>query len=374
MTHGVLDGSGGLFIYNADVIHRLGSDGADVWSVPTAFQSGPWAPVIDPLERVLIVVGSLPEVQMIGLDGSDQGGFTWDPGEDGYGLNRSIVSVREDTIALNGYVVRPGPYNPIQKANLVLMRLDGQLIWSFELPGNLDMIIYPVLDADGGIVFADAGMRLTIGRIMPMVGIDWQIAVGEIGPDTETNIIVGGLAVGFGGDTVAATKQVEVLTISGSGQLEWLVQRPDDWVGGPVLGPDRAVFLCSRDGEILALEPDGTLRWRLLLNAEPDLEMPARDFPTTSPTVLENGHLVVPMISGDLVFVDSRSGRKLFSYRLPNGLFSSHAPLVAPDGRMYVTADRYVIALDTIYRGLAAGSWPREYADQGCRCSPAGAP
>jgi outer membrane protein assembly factor BamB len=98
-----------------------------------------------------------------------------------------------------------------------------------------------------------------------------------------------------------------------------------------------------RDGLVLwpgprdtlyALGPDGRLRWRLRLAAMP-----------LSPAVAGRHDVVVSDQSGWVRALELRDGAPRVRWRVRAGTLSYASPAVAPDGTVYVTADRDLVAI-----------------------------
>jgi outer membrane protein assembly factor BamB len=119
--------------------------------------------------------------------------------------------------------------------------------------------------------------------------------------------------------------------------LLWRIPTSTNY-GGPVIGADGTVYMGTGYGELLAIRPDGSIKWRI--TGLRDVEM--------TPAILPGGRIVFVNVSGTIYVVN------------PDGTFSWHfktnqacgcpdaAPAVGPDGTIYAAwfEDLYALTSD----------------------------
>ncbi|NIW35220.1 MAG: PQQ-binding-like beta-propeller repeat protein [Gemmatimonadetes bacterium] len=133
----------------------------------------------------------------------------------------------------------------------------------------------------------------------------------------------------------------------------------------PVIDAEGNVYVQSQGG-VRSFTPDGTLRW------DSDAYLRPRGFsPTTAPTLLADGTLLVPcqydVPSGDerrqtLCRVDMADGSLV--WRRSEGDFITGSIAVAPDGTIYLSEDGDLVALWSRIPPLTEG-WPTEGGGMG---------
>jgi len=126
-----------------------------------------------------------------------------------------------------------------------------------------------------------------------------------------------------------------VTNISAEGVVKWdyCLGRPR--FSGPAVGPDQTIYVSCEGGGLLALNPDGTLRWAA----------PARAW--SSPVVAADGTIHVlgcPQgASGYYALAYTPDGAERWRFPIPYGLRWG-APALGPDGTVYV-----ISYADTVY-------------------------
>ena len=122
---------------------------------------------------------------------------------------------------------------------------------------------------------------------------------------------------------------------------------------GPVIGVDATIYAGSNDGNLYAINPDGTEKWRYQ----------ASRLDNGSAAVGKDG--VVYIGSGDNHFyaIDANGTLKWrFLIEIRDDFDSSTA--IAEDGTIYFTStDGYLYALHSNSGGLAASAWPKLSGD-----------
>jgi outer membrane protein assembly factor BamB len=88
---------------------------------------------------------------------------------------------------------------------------------------------------------------------LPILQKKWGIDLNDA--------VEGGLALSEGGKMIAASKQGHVLAVDPDGTLQWKT-----FIGAttasPTIGPDGAIYVSSDNGRVLALNSTGSIRWR----------------------------------------------------------------------------------------------------------------
>jgi outer membrane protein assembly factor BamB len=118
-------------------------------------------------------------------------------------------------------------------------------------------------------------------------------------------------------------------------------------VTSPTIAADGTTTVATDDRRVIALRPDGTVRWTATLAGN-----------ATAPPTHGAGNLVyVGTLSGDILALSLNDGSTVWSY--PAG-----APVRGPlapgcDGLLYAGTDAAVLALVIDAPGLADSSWPR---------------
>ncbi|MBI2566718.1 MAG: PQQ-like beta-propeller repeat protein [Candidatus Schekmanbacteria bacterium] len=115
----------------------------------------------------------------------------------------------------------------------------------------------------------------------------------------------------------------------------WVYDAGGGWVSGsPAIADDGTIHVGSGDGRLLAVAPDGELRWSFPLWAQV----------SSSPAIGADGTIYFGAQDGRVVAVDA-TGNERWSYATAGGPVSS-SPAIAADGTLYVGgADGVVYAL-----------------------------
>jgi Concanavalin A-like lectin/glucanases superfamily/PQQ-like domain len=116
--------------------------------------------------------------------------------------------------------------------------------------------------------------------------------------------------------------------------------------GGPIIGPDGAIYFGARDGKLYALNPDGTMRW---------------DFATggniaSGLSITADGLVYAGSVDGKLYAVGT-DGAKRWEFAL-GGPIGYSSPTVAQDGTIYIAAEDSTLYAIQGSAGLASTPWP----------------
>jgi outer membrane protein assembly factor BamB len=169
---------------------------------------------------------------------------------------------------------------------------DGKLKWEFYLDAS-DEHSYtsPALDTDGVIIFgSENGEGGYIYAVYPNGILKWKIFAGRERP------VRASATIGPDGTIYAGTKAhshrrpAELLAISPEGSIKWSYTiesvhfTPDDMYCTPTVGADGVIYFGAETGFIYALNPDGSLLWKVDTHG---------GINWSSPTLLENGNLYI---------------------------------------------------------------------------------
>jgi outer membrane protein assembly factor BamB len=122
-----------------------------------------------------------------------------------------------------------------------------------------------------------------------------------------------------------------VVAINSSGALEWTYDASEFVSGTTALGADGTVYFGSTDEHLYALNPDGTVKWTLLV--------PESRFGVRSPSVGADGTVYVGVVDssfGGLLVAVGADGVRKWAYPTLNGVAA--APAIGTDGTVYVGA------------------------------------
>jgi len=118
------------------------------------------------------------------------------------------------------------------------------------------------------------------------------------------------------------------------------------------LAADGTAVVGTQDAQVVAIAPDGSVRWRIALPSPP----------TAAPTQGAGGVVYVGTQDGTLFALALTDGRVLWSFAAGSALRTP--PALGCDGALYVGSDNgAVFALATDSKGLAHSPWPREGHD-----------
>ena len=114
--------------------------------------------------------------------------------------------------------------------------------------------------------------------------------------------------------------------INGDGSLQWRYSL-GSWDGrcSPALAADGTIYMCADPGELLAFDPDGTVRWSFSAGGQ-----------LTSPVIAASGTIIAASRDGYLHAVDP-DGSALWRLPLDERVGE---PVLGPDGTIYVSTYR----------------------------------
>ena len=139
------------------------------------------------------------------------------------------------------------------------------------------------------------------------------------------------------GGGLSAWSRPCLLTI-GEGILKWRYQTCDEiGFSSPAIGSDGTVYFGSDDGWLYALNPDGTLKWRYLIESE----LPS------SPAIGSDGTVYIGANEHYILYALNPDGTLKWRYDVQEGTIYP-SPAIASDGTVYVGSnDGSLYALNT---------------------------
>jgi len=227
-------------IYQGTDLHQLlalSPSGVLKWSIPTPYRVSA-TPAILPDGRIVFV---------------DEGGTIYAANPDGsisWTNHAGVGSGADDgpAIGRNGTI-----YAGIGPA-VYAFRSDGTTLWSYQLGGNA---LGPVAVRPDGTVYAASSRLFAIG---PGGSLLWE----------TDPLQIGSVSIGPDGTVYANSKlPPTVYAYNSDGTLKWKYQADTccgvDVAATPAIGTDGTIYVgqnLSEHGAMLALNPDGTLKWR----------------------------------------------------------------------------------------------------------------
>jgi outer membrane protein assembly factor BamB len=265
----------------------------------------------------------------------------------------------------------------------------GTIKWQIAFPNIIDSS--PAIGADGSIYITDLARRLY--SISPGGATNWQFRLAATSGDEAHQ---SSPSIGPDG-TIYCAAGLSLYALRPDGSQKWAFSSPTNsfynFYSWPAIGRQGELYLGCDDGQIYAVNADGTLRW----TARPT-DAGLNGLIDCSPAIAANGSIAITYNDGRVFSVDSagrqkwllsgegflpasslailadgtvcvgRGDQSLLAID-PNGTPSEiiHAPdhakfpagpTILPDGTLYVGSDDgtlYAIKLD---QGPAASPWP----------------
>ncbi|MFH0730777.1 MAG: PQQ-binding-like beta-propeller repeat protein [Pseudomonadota bacterium] len=269
--------------------------------------------------------------------------------------------------------------------NLIAFTSEGSVKWTFP-NSNYDAFIRPAIAEDGTIYAGNESGHIlaitpegtlqweldTISRwstpivastgmiyvqaspfyaISPEGVIQWQHDTG--------NVYQPAYAIGAEG-TIYIPGNGELLALNPDGSLKWKRSgSPFSLLCGTVVvGPGEVIYIGSKDGYLHAFDGDGTVKWSYLLTS--DL---GGGLDNVYPVLGAGGIVYVAPGDGYLYAVRADGSLKWF-FSLGGVGSGAISPSIDPDGTLYVgSGDGYFYAIQTDSMGLADSSWPKVHHD-----------
>lgn len=142
----------------------------------------------------------------------------------------------------------------------------------------------------------------------------------------------------------------------------WQFTVPEGFSGGPVVRADGVVILAGNDKTLIALEPDGTLRWK------GDLPLP----PVGTPALDASGGVYVVDVDGGLTYFPFDSPTPAWTFTQTEPRRATSGPVVSSENRIYYTLEGRIQAVSSTGENLFRVGLTDMYAEEPPRISPQG--
>lgn len=143
----------------------------------------------------------------------------------------------------------------------------------------------------------------------------------------------------------------------------WQYSNTEGYSGGPVVRADGVVILAGNDQTLIALNPDGTLRWK------GSLESP----PVGAPALDEAGGVYVGDVDGGLTYFPFDSAESEWKFTQTEPRRATSGPVVSSENRIYYTLEDRIQAVSSTGEDLFRVHLTDVYAEEPPRLSPQGA-
>jgi outer membrane protein assembly factor BamB len=197
-----------------------------------------------------------------------------------------------------------------------------------------------VIAQDGTIYAATSD---TLYAVSPEGDVRWSSTAGAgdtspaIGPDGTVYVVDGAALAAF--DPTGARKWAVPLQSDGS------------LVSSPTVAPDGTVYVSEVDGPLVAVSPDGAIRWT-----------GGDSFDLYSTAAIDAaGDVIVMRVSAYMTFTDAFSSAGTPGVHVPNlGAVFTYGvhPVVADDGTVFVPVSGGLVALSAAGTRLWTANWP----------------
>jgi outer membrane protein assembly factor BamB len=204
---------------------------------------------------------------------------------------------------------------------------DGTPRWTFATGDWVDSS--PAVGPDGAIYVGSWDGALY--AVTPGGALRWKVQSG--------GSVLGSPALAGDGTVYFGSRDGRVYAVNPAGAVLWAYQTGDAVETSPALGADGTIYVGSDDGRMYALRPDGTVRWRF--PAEGQAALP----PLQSSVAVRADGSIVFGSANSAVYSLRPDGTQLWRTTVLDAVEA--APLVAPDGAVYVGSyDRRIYALN----------------------------
>jgi len=143
----------------------------------------------------------------------------------------------------------------------------------------------------------------------------------------------------------------------------WQFSNIEGYSGGPVVRADGVVILAGNDKTLIALNPDGTLRWK------GSLESP----PVGAPALDEAGGVYVVDVDGGLTYFPFDSAESEWKFTQTEPRRATSGPVVSSENRIYYTLEDRIQAVSSTGEDLFRAHMSDAYVEEPPRLSPQGA-
>jgi len=227
------------------------------------------------------IAGGVLSSPAIGADGTIYAG-TWAGSPDGfYALNPNGTlkwsyatsgAVMPSVIATDG-TIYVGAFNisgsnsGINHFNLYAFNQNGTLKWLYGRIGAMESS--PAIDSSGVIYFSyyennyqqpfGNGGSLTIYNgtlcaLYPNGTEKWSYR-------SSTGVVTSSPSIGIDGTIYYGSSDNSLVALNPDGSLKWWYFTGGPVTSSPAIGPDGTIYIGSSDGKLYAVNPNGTLRW-----------------------------------------------------------------------------------------------------------------
>jgi len=164
----------------------------------------------------------------------------------------------------------------------------------------------------------------------PVSNVRWKLKMGTAGPLSS-----GGSAPAIGADgTVYVGWGGQLLAINPDGTLRWTFETLTDAQSSPAIGADGTIYFGAEDDHLYAISPDGTLEWKF----------PTGDDVISSPVIGADETVYVGSTDGYLYALNHDSTLK---WTFQTGGEVTSSPAIGSDGTVYFgSGDHYLYAVD----------------------------
>ncbi len=348
-------GDGTAYFSLGSVMYAVNADGAPKWSYthPLGYAFG--APACDPGGKVYATC--MLGLTALGADGT----LLWEYSDP------SAVAFTAPVVDTDGKV-----YYLKADGSLVALAADGALRWQtdgslmyrqgvalgaehqlylFGAPPGGDPALY-ALDADGNLLWQAATDSASFSNLL--VNTDGAIIYGEgsegatvpemhhlhavsaLGAPLWTTELKGAVLPRLANDAAGniyctaslyvanANNHGRVYALDHLGAVQWASGTGGVPSGSAVVGVDGRVYAGFDNGNVFALNPDGTLSWKYETDGS---------LASSSPAVADDGTVYVPSIDGRFIAIND-GGTLAWEYAASYSIIAS-SPTLGPDGAIY---------------------------------------
>ena len=199
--------------------------------------------------------------------------------------------------------------NPAQRELTTPPAFPADNEWSFDIGDGNDYM--PGIDPSSGIIYSDrSGNRLVAINKNDVVGTvaatnyEWEFINGS---DIDSTPVVGaGGIVYFGDDNNKlfainpADRQADLTKNTLNPATEWAFVTGGEVDNVPAVAPSGTIFVVSNDGNLYAVNPDGTEKWTFAIPVDPV----DGGLPNSSPSVLSSAAIYVGSSEGRLYSIN----------------------------------------------------------------------
>ncbi|MBN2104143.1 PQQ-binding-like beta-propeller repeat protein, partial [bacterium] len=133
-------------------------------------------------------------------------------------------------------------------------------------------------------------------------------------------------AIGSDGTVYAGSRDYNVYALNPDGTVKWFFTTGFYVDASPVIGCDGTVYVGSWDGEFYAINPDGTKKWSFVTKSAVE----------SSPAIDDDGTIYCGLLNNELMAINPNGTHK-WSFITEGPIYSS--PAIGPDGLIYFGSD-----------------------------------